>query len=50
MYENDSLIDFEELIPCDRCNGSGNFPEYSKVQGGVCFKCGGKRFEQSIVK
>ena len=50
MYENDSLIDFEELIPCDRCNGSGNFPEYSHVQGGVCFKCGGKRFEQSIVK
>lgn len=50
MYVNDSLIDFEELIPCDRCNGSGNFPEYSNVQGGVCFKCGGKRFEQSIVK
>ena len=43
-----NILSYAEI--CDRCNGSGNFPEYSKVQGGVCFKCGGKRFEQSIVK
>lgn len=50
IYENDSLIDFEDLIPCDRCSGTGYLLEYSHVQGGVCFKCGGKRFEQPIVK
>ena len=32
MYENDSQTDFEELIPYDRCNGSGNFPGKKKLK------------------
>ncbi|MCS4162582.1 hypothetical protein GGP94_003027 [Salinibacter ruber] len=30
-----------EFEPCDRCNGRGNIPRYSHVQGGICFKCEG---------
>jgi 5-methylcytosine-specific restriction endonuclease McrA len=30
------------LIPCDRCGGSGYLPQYSHVEHGVCFKCGGE--------
>lgn len=26
---------------CPRCGGSGYLPEYSHVEGGVCFLCGG---------
>ena len=26
---------------CSRCGGSGTLREYSHVEGGVCFKCGG---------
>jgi len=29
------------LPACDRCGGKGYFPEYSHVQRGVCFSCGG---------
>lgn len=36
---NGQLIQLENF--CDRCGGSGYLPEYSHVQGGVCFKCGG---------
>ncbi|MGI4870062.1 MAG: hypothetical protein ACRYFX_02655 [Janthinobacterium lividum] len=36
--------------PCHRCNGSGSFPEYSHVQSGVCFRCGGARYEELIQK
>lgn len=34
--------------PCSRCNGAGYFPEYRHVQRGVCFRCLGQRFEESI--
>ena len=30
------------LIPCDRCGGSGYLPQYSHVEHGRCFKCGGE--------
>lgn len=36
--------------PCNRCNGSGSFPEYSHVQNGVCFQCSGARYEELINK
>lgn len=26
---------------CSKCGGSGNIPEFHKVQGGVCFTCNG---------
>lgn len=31
--------------PCIRCLGAGFFPQYMHVQMGVCFRCGGARFE-----
>ena len=34
--------------PCNRCNGAGYFPEYQHVQRGVCFRCLGQRFEESV--
>ncbi|MGI4870063.1 MAG: hypothetical protein ACRYFX_02660 [Janthinobacterium lividum] len=35
---------------CSRCSGSGSFPEYSHVQSGVCFRCGGARYDELIVE
>lgn len=34
---------------CIRCNGAGWFPEYKHVEGGVCFKCRGSRFDQPLI-
>lgn len=48
VYQDETLIDFEELIPCNRCNGTGFIPEYSHVQGGICFECHGNRFKNSL--
>lgn len=30
------------LVVCDRCSGSGYLPQYSHVEDGICFKCGGE--------
>ncbi|SFH39327.1 hypothetical protein [Pontibacter chinhatensis] len=47
--EIDVLDDSGEIIGkrqvCTRCHGAGRFPEYSHVEGGACFRCGGERFE-----
>ena len=37
---NKQLIAYAEI--CDRCGGSGYLPQYSHVEGGVCFKCNGE--------
>lgn len=29
-------------VPCDRCNGLGQLPQFMHVAEGTCFKCGGK--------
>jgi len=34
---------------CGRCSGAGCFPEYSHIQGGVCFECNGERYTTSLV-
>ena len=34
--------------PCHRCHGTGYFPEYRNIQDGICFRCGGARFEELI--
>lgn len=34
--------------PCQRCAGSGYFPEYRHVEGGVCFRCWGQKYEESV--
>ena len=36
------------LTPCTRCCGTGYFPEYKHIQGGICFRCQGRRFEEYI--
>ena len=36
------------LTPCSRCGGAGWFPEYKHVQGGVCFRCHGAKYEEII--
>ena len=41
LYDsNKSLIG--NLIQCDRCGGSGYLPQFSHVENGICFKCGGE--------
>ena len=45
-----SIIDeygiyFDQKNVCSRCYGAGWFPEFGHVQGGICFKCNGLRFE-----
>jgi hypothetical protein len=34
---------------CRRCNGAGWFPEYRKIQNGVCFRCHGLKYEELIL-
>ena len=34
--------------PCTRCGGVGYFPEYRKVENGICFRCRGYRYEELI--
>lgn len=40
----------QNYTPCERCNGLGNFEEFSHVQGGTCFRCNGWRFEEYLKK
>lgn len=36
------------LTPCDRCHGAGWIPKYSHVEGGICFKCYGAKYNEFI--
>lgn len=41
------------FTPCSRCHGTGYFPEYRKIQNGICFRCRGECYEElslSVVK
>lgn len=44
----DGQMKVMNYTPCQRCNGTGYFPEYKNIQGGVCFRCHGVRFEELI--
>ncbi len=48
VYEliNGKLVQ-RPLRPCRRCRGVGWFPQWSHIEGGICFRCRGKRFEAS---
>lgn len=35
-----NIIGYAQI--CDRCGGSGYLPQYSHVEGGICFKCWGE--------
>ena len=41
--ENESRIKIP-VETCSRCYGAGCFPQYKKVENGVCFKCSGSRY------
>ncbi|NDK54772.1 hypothetical protein [Pontibacter fetidus] len=38
-----------EYTNCSRCNGVGHFPEFSHIQGGICFQCDGARYKELVV-
>ena len=40
-YDNEKHL-IGHFVPCDRCGGSGYLPQYSHVEHGICFKCGGE--------
>ena len=44
----DGMLKKRTLTACSRCAGAGYFPEYSHVQGGVCFRCHGARYDEYI--
>ena len=41
LYDSNKRL-ISNLIICDRCSGSGYLPQYSHVEHGICFKCGGE--------
>ena len=41
LYDSNKRL-ISNLIRCDRCGGSGYLPQYSHVEHGRCFKCGGE--------
>ena len=48
VYADELLNEKLSLTACPRCNGAGFFPQYSHVQSGICFECGGKKFVEFI--
>ena len=34
---------------CSRCHGAGYFPQYKKVENGICFQCRGTRYTNLIL-
>jgi len=57
LHENQKIIRLDEngnekgmLTRCFRCHGTGYFPQYDHVEGGICFRCNGARYEELIVK
>ena len=49
-YNNGMRLVPMNFTPCYRCNGSGWFKEFKHVQGGICFRCNGQRYEELIQK
>ena len=31
------------FVACPRCGGTGYLPQYSHIEGGICFKCRGNK-------
>ncbi len=46
VYLDEEKISLENLTECHRCNGEGYFDEFRHVNGGVCFRCGGTKYEE----
>ncbi|HEA20632.1 hypothetical protein LCGC14_2592040 [marine sediment metagenome] len=45
VYSNELEL-IGELTNCYRCHGAGWFPEYLKVENGICFRCRGAKYEE----
>ncbi len=41
LYDQNKKLSIN-LLPCDRCSGSGYLPQYSHIEHGICFKCYGE--------
>ena len=50
MYIDNNKNSFKELVSCNRCDGTGWISMYSHFQGGICFKCNGKRFKTELIE
>jgi hypothetical protein len=48
VYTEDEINLSEGMQVCSRCHGAGSFPEYSHIQNGVCFGCGGERYNKPL--
>jgi hypothetical protein len=46
LDENGNQISL--LTPCSKCSGEGMIPEYTHVQSGICFQCGGAKYVELI--
>ena len=46
--ERDGKFVVMNFTPCYRCHGAGHFPEYRRIQNGICFRCRGQRYEELI--
>lgn len=46
LYDQEKRL-ISNLIPCDRCGGSGYLPQYNHIEHGICFKCHG---EGTVIK
>ena len=34
------------LTPCNRCSGQESFEQFWYIDNGICFRCGGARYEE----
>ena len=45
--EDGNLVEVH-YTPCSRCGGAGWFPEFKHVDGGICFRCHGAKYDELI--
>jgi len=45
-YTSEDMDEKVETTPCGKCDGDGYFEEFSHIQGGICFSCGGSGIRQ----
>ena len=36
------------LTPCSRCGGHGFIPRFKHIENGICFRCGGAKYDEYI--
>ncbi|MDN3581692.1 hypothetical protein [Mucilaginibacter flavus] len=37
-----------KLTPCLKCHGAGYFPQWRHIEQGICFQCGGAKYQELI--